>query len=118
MQGNSGTEHKSHVGQVYFYATNPGKKFLIDTKRKSPFIELFVGIVWPVQGQGKTRTASAAGGEVNTEIPAFFVCKIRFKLFAGTFTKLKHEKASTGLTVVLCYHLAIFSNMTCFNFCQ
>ena len=84
--------HKSHVGHIYGDATNPGKKFPVDTKRKSALLELFIGIGRPVQGQGKTRTASAAWGEVNADISAFLIREIRLKLITGAFTQLKHEK--------------------------
>ena len=94
--------HKSHVGHIYGDATYPGKKFPVDAKRKSTLIELCIGIGWPVQGQGKTRTASAAGGKINTDISAFLIRKICFKLFTGAFTQLKHEKASTWLIPYHC----------------
>ena len=95
LQGNCGVNHKAHVVHIYRYAANLGKKFLVNAKRKSAFIELFINIGRPIQGQGKTRTASAAWSEVNTDVPTFFVRKIRFKLFTGAFTKLEHEKSST-----------------------
>jgi len=98
LQGIYGTHHKSKIGQIYFYATNPGKQFLVNAKRKTTLIELLIGISRPIQGQCKTRPASAAGSEINADIPAFFVRKIRFKLFTGTFAKFKHEKASTVFT--------------------
>jgi hypothetical protein len=96
LQGDRGVHHKSHVGHIYGYTTNPGKKFLIDAKRKSALIELFIGIGRPIQGQGKTRTASAAWGEINADAPAFLIRKVRFKLFTGAFTQIKHEKPPLG----------------------
>ena len=85
--------HKSHVGHLYGYSTNPAQKFLVDAKRKSALIELFIGFVRPIQGQSKTRAASAAGGEIDTNTPAFLIREIRFKLFTGAFTQFKHEKS-------------------------
>ena len=133
LQGNCGTHHKSHVCHIYFYAANLGKQFFINAKRESAFMKLRIYIGWPIQGQSKTRTASAAWSKINTKIPAFFVCKIRFKLLAGAFGKLKHKKASTVLflaitrsiqyfkysrNVVFHHHTLLFHNTPHFSFCQ
>ena len=59
-------------------------------------MELFIGIGRPIQGQCKTRTASAAGGEINTDIPALLIGEIRFKLFTGAFTQIQHEQPPLG----------------------
>jgi hypothetical protein len=66
------------VSHIYRYAVNPGKKILVNTKRKTALVELLINIGRPIQGQGKTRTASAAWCEINADIPAFFVRKVRF----------------------------------------
>ena len=118
MQGIYGTHHKTKIGQIYFYATNPGKQFLVNAKRKTTLIELLIGIGRPIQGQCETRPASAAGSEINADIFAFFIRKIRFKFFLGAFTKIEHEKASTVLTAAFRRGIRMCICTARFSLCQ
>jgi pyrimidine operon attenuation protein/uracil phosphoribosyltransferase len=97
LQGNCRIHHKTHVGHIYRHSADFGEKLPVDAKRKSTLIKARISIGRPVQGQGKTRTASAAGSKINADTPAFLVRKICFQFLTGAFTKLKHEKASTVL---------------------
>jgi len=109
--------HKSHVSHINRNAANLGEKFLVNAKRKSALMKLCISIGRPIQGQGKTRTASAAGSEINANVPAFFVRKVGFKLFTGAFTQLKHEKPPVFYSRIAPLH--VYSRNTArFRLCQ
>ena len=83
-------DDEAHVAYVDFDAADAFQQRFFQTERESVDFEGLIIVVRLVQSQSKTRTASAAGGQVDADAGPGLVGEEGLKLLTGSVGKIDH----------------------------
>ena len=90
LKRNFRLDDEAHVAHVDFYAADAFQQRIFKTEGKTVDVKGLVIISRLVQSQGKTGTASAAGGKIDTDAGLGLVGEERLKFLAGSIGKIDH----------------------------
>ena len=90
-QRNFGLKHKAHIADVDLHAANTFQQGLFDAESEPVNFKGLIVFSRLIQSQCKTRTASAAGGKIDTDAGLGLVGEESLKLLTSSVGKMNHR---------------------------